>query len=323
MSDLTPPPKPEGFSQWLRREFWLEAKLGLVLLAVGWIAMLALNAFWPAFAARWSPFNHQLSHVALNQHPHALAQTFANRLGDSEYGWGLLSFSEPFNVSAAREQLQLRFPEFIGLNADGTAKRRHTSRLQHLSTAGREERAAERELRAAAFLTRYHEIESRRFTRLYQAASPFDLPDATTELARMITRGFGLPDALLFILHGIVAAGFASIFLFSTVLAVAAVALWQSHRPARFWLKLLLWPGLASVLVWLAIFAMSLAAAFFGSFTPDTSALALLAFLPFLFLFAKLPLKLAEALLFKPEPAKWDGVERRRNRAPTPPAAGA
>ena len=154
--------------------------------------------------------------------------------------------------------------------------------------------------------------------------------DSGTKLARMITKLFGVPDAILATIHGIVETGLTGILLFSTMLALAAVALRKSHRPARWWLKLLVWPSLASALIWLAIAVMSISAAFFGGLTPNTSALAVFTALPYLFLAAQLPLRYAESLVHAPAPAKWDGIDRRKPRPPapkpgetTPPIGGA
>jgi hypothetical protein len=136
----------------------------------------------------------------------------------------------------------------------------------------------------------------------------------------MVTKIFGVPDALIHTVGSIVTAGLSAILLFSTVLALSAVALWGSHRPARWWLKVLVWPTLASALIWLAIAVMSVSAAIFGGLTPNTSALALFTALPFLFLAAKLPLRYAESLVHvaPPQSARWDGIDRRKPRPPEP-----
>ena len=282
---MIPPPPTDpkkSFRSWLRHKLWIKAKVAGVLLAAGCVAVLGLDTLWSGFGPYWSRLNYQLTYVALEQHPVALIRTFANRLGDSEYGWGLFSLTDP----AAQKQ------------------------------------------RAAAYLERYQHIEARRFSRLYQPDDPFNPTDSGTKLARMITKIFGVPDALLYTIGSIVTAGMSGLLLFSTVLALAAVALSQSHRPARWWLKLLVWPTLASTLIWLAIVAMSVSAAIFGGLTPNTSALALFTTLPFLFLAAQLPLRYAESLVHvTPKPAKWDGIDRRKPRpAPgetTPPMGGA
>lgn len=313
MSPPLPPDRQETFGQWLRRELWREARLALVLLAAGGCAVLGLDTLWPGFGPSWSRLNYQLTYVALEQHPVALIRTFANRLGDSEYGWGLFSLTEPANVSSARQQLRQDFREIYGVGPDGAPQFLRTSSLRHADPAGQK-------LRADAYLARYRQIEARRFTRLYQPDDPFSPTDSGIKLARMITKIFGVPDAIFHTIGSIIAAGLSGILLFSTVLALAAVALWESHRPARWWLKLLVWPALASTLIWLAIAVMSLSAAFFGSLTPNTSALALFAALPLLFVAAKLPLRYAESLVLATpaKAAKWDGVERRKPRPPEP-----
>lgn len=311
MSQPPPPEHKETFRQWFRRELWLETRVALVLLAAGCTAVLGLDTFWSGFAPSWSRLNYQLTYVALEQHPVALIRTFANRLGDSEYGWGLLSFSEPMNVTSARERLKLDYREIYGIGADGQPQFLRTSSLRRADPATQK-------LRSLGYLTRHQQIESRRFTRLYQADDPFNPTDSGTKLARLITKVFGLPDAFFHTIGSIIASGVSGILLFSTVLALSAVALWQSHRPARWWLKVLVWPTLASALIWLAIAVMSISAAFFGSLTPNTSALALFAALPYLFLAAKFPLRYAESLVHAPAPKKWDGIERRKPRPPEP-----
>jgi hypothetical protein len=313
MSPQPPPDRKETFRQWLRRELWREAKVALVLLAAGCTAVLGLDTFWSGFGPSWSRLNYQLTYVALEQHPVALIRTFANRLGDSEYGWGLFSPTEPANVTSAREQLRQDFREIYGVGPDGAPQFLRTSSLKHTDPAVQQQRAA-------AYLARYRQIEARRFTRLYQPDDPFNPTDSGTKLARMITKIFGVPDAIFHTIGSIIAAGLSGILLFSTVLALSAVALWQSNRPARWWLKALVWPTLASTLIWLAIAVMSVSAALFGGLTPNTSALALFAALPFLFVAAKLPLRYAETLVHNapPAPKKWDGIERRKPRPPEP-----
>ena len=321
---LTPDPK-KSFRQWLRHELWRETKVALVLLAAGGAAVLGLDTLWSGFGPYWSRLNYQLTYVALEQHPVALFRIFANRLGDSEYGWGLFTLAEPANVSSARQQLRQDFKEFYGVGPDGTPRLLRTSGLKHVDPAVQK-------ARAAVYLVRYQRIEDRRFTRLYQPDDPFNPTDSGTKLARMITKIFGVPDATFHTIGSLVTAGLSGILLFSTVLALAAVALRQSHRPARWWLKLLVWPTLASTLIWLAIAAMSVSAALFGGLTPNTSALALFTALPFLFLAAKLPLRYAESLVHVAPPVlkKWDGIERRQPRPvepkpgeTTPPIGGA
>lgn len=312
MSQPPPQTAKQSFRQWLRQEAWRETKLALIFLAVGCTAVLGLGTVWSGFDSYWSRANYQLTHVALEQHPVALIRTFASRLGDSEYGWGLFSFTEPANVTSARAQLKADFKEFYGVDADGVPQMRRTSTLKRVDLDAQKQRAAD-------YLARHQHLEDRRFSRLYQPDDPFNPTDSGTKLARMITKIFGVPDALLHTLRGIVATGLSGILLFSTMLALAAVALYKAHRPARWWLKLLVWPTLASALVWLAIAVMSVSAALFGGLTPNTSALALFTFLPFLLLAARLPLRYAESLVLAPAPKKWDGIERRKPRPPGPP----
>ena len=299
----------ETMGAWLRRESLRALKVGTLLLIAGLAVVYALDAAWPAFSSRWWRVNHQLTRAALEQHPLAHARNFGTHLGANEYGWGLLAWSTPFNVTAAQDELKLEFPEFLGVR-NGTPIAKHSSALL-------------RQNRVAAYVARYQVIEARRFARIYAPPDPFSPPDANAELGQVVTKIFGLPDAAIATVRRIVAGGMTSILLCSTVLALSAVALWQSRRPARRWLKLLVWPTLASTLVWIAIVAMSVGSVLGGKFTDNTSAIALLTALPFLFLAAKLPLRYAEtlALTKPPAPAKWDGVERRKNREPTPPAA--
>lgn len=295
----------ESTGSWFRRESVRALKIGAVLLGLGVTVVAALDAVRPDFSGLWWRANYQLTHTALEQHPLALARHFGTRLGATEYGWGLLSWAHPFNVSAAQEDLQHDYPEFIGVRGDSPIVRHNSALL--------------RRNRVADYLARHQHIESRRFSRIYAPPDPFSPPDANAELGQVVTKIFGLPDAAIDTGRHIISGGMASILLFSTVLAFSAVALGQSHRPARWWLKLLVWPTLASALVWVAILAMSLGAVIGGAITPSTSALSLLAALPFLFIFAQLPLRFAEGLVFQNRPAKWDGIERRKNRAPTPP----
>ena len=295
----------ETTGAWLRRESGRALKTSALLLAGGLALVYALDAARPDFSGLWWRANYQLTHTALEQHPLALARNFGTRLGESEYGWGPLSWSTPFNITAAQEELKLEYPEFIGVR-NGTPRARHNAALL-------------RKDRASAYFAHHQKIESRRFARIYAPPDPFSPPDANAELGQVITKFFGLPDAAINTVRRLVAGGTTSILLFSTVLAFSAVALWQSNRPARWWLKLLVWPTLASALVWVAIVAMSLGAVAAGAFTPNTSVISLLAALPFLFIGAKLPLRFAESLVRQKPPAKWDGVERRKNRAPAPP----
>jgi hypothetical protein len=311
MSQSPPPDRKETFRQWFRRELWLETRVALGHLVVGCTVVLALSTWWSGFGPHWDRFNHQLTYAALEQHPVALIRTFANRLGESEYGWGLFSFSEPMNVTSARERLKQDYREIYGIGPDGNAQFLRTSSLRRADPATQK-------LRSMGYLTRHQQIESRRFTRLYQPDDPFNPTDSGTKLARLITKVFGLPDAFIHTNLGIITSGVASILLFSTMLALSAVALWRSHRPARWWLKVIVWPTLASALIWLAIAVMSISAAFFGGLTPNTSALALFTALPLLFLAAKLPLRYAESLVLAPAPKKWDGIDRRKPRPPEP-----
>src|SRR5882757_4694234 len=101
----------EKFRPWLRHELGRALKQGLVLLIVGLAAIWGLTIVSPLFSSNWSDFNYRLSSVALDQHPLALARTFASRLRESEYGWHPLSLASPFNVSAAREALRRVYPE--------------------------------------------------------------------------------------------------------------------------------------------------------------------------------------------------------------------
>ncbi len=311
MSQPPPPDPKKSFRQWLRHELWRQTKFAGLFLAVGCVAVLGLDTMWSGFEARWSSLNYQLTYVALEQHPVALIRTFANRLGDSEYGWGFFSLAEPFNVGSARAQLRQDFKEFY-VDADGKVQVMRTSSMRRTDPAVQKQRMD-------AYLERYQQIEAHRFARLYRPDDPFNPTDGGTKLARMITKGFGLPDAFLFTIRNIIAGGVSGILLFSTVLALSAVALRRSHRPARWWLKLLVWPSLASALIWVAIAAMSVSAAIFSGLTPNTSALAMFTALPYLFLAARLPLRYAESLVLVNPPAKkWDGVERRKPRPPEP-----
>lgn len=310
----TPEPNPKViFRQWLRHELWRGTKVAGVLLAFGCTSVLALDTLWSGFGPYWSRLNYQLTYVALEQHPVALIRTFANRLGSSEYGWGLFSLAEPANVTSARQELRQDFRDIYGVGPDGEPQFARTSLLKQPDPAEKAERAA-------AYLERYHHLESRRFSGLYQPEDPFNPTDNGTKLARLITKLFGIPDAIFHTIRSIITAGLSGILLFSTVLALAAVALKESRRPARWWLKLLVWPTLASTLVWFAIAMMSLSAAFFGALTPNTSAMALFTALPFLLVAARLPLRYAESLVHVVPPAakKWDGIDRRQPRPPEP-----
>lgn len=310
MSAAPRPPDSENFGLWFRREAWRSLKAGAVLLALGLAGIFALSALSKDFDPKWDRLNYQLTHTALEQHPSALLATFSDRLGNSEYGWSFLSWSGPFNVTAAREALRAEFPEFVGLDAQGQPRVLRSSKWRHAAPATQS-------TRAAAYRARYQHIESHRFTHLYPDENPLNVPSASAQLARMVTKVFGLPDAFLYTQWTIISAGTASILLFSAVLALAAVALWPAHRPARPWLKVLVWPALASALIWLAIVFMAISAALFGGLSPNTAALTLLATSPLLLLGAKTPLRWAEDLVFRTPPAKWDGIERRKS--PRPP----
>ncbi len=309
----TPPASaPDGFRAWFGAELLAELKLSAIFLSLGLVFVIAAQFVSPSFSTAWARLNVGLTQAALEQHPTALLERFAGRLAEHEYGWHPLAWSSPFNVTHARETLRADFPEFVGVAADGrpipvrvAAKRRADSAVS----------AA----RAAAYLARHHQIESGRFTRLYRDDSGFNAPDASTRLARVVTKALGVPDALLHLVHNIIAGGIASILLASGTIAIAAVALWSSARPARRWLKVLLVPFLAAALGWITVLSLSLAAALFGGFTANTAGLALFATAPLIYLAAKAPLRLFEELQLKPKP--WDGVERRRG--PRPPTASA
>jgi hypothetical protein len=304
----------EKFRPWLRRELIRAAQLGLVLLAAGAALAGGLTAVSPTAAGGWTAFNYQLSSVALDQHPLALARLFATRLRESEYGWRPLRLGAPFNVTAARQALRRDYPEVTGV-FNGVPQAPRASALKRADPARYEHRLA-------AYLERHQAIEAGRFTRLYDRDDLFTAPDANVRLGLFVTKLFGLPDALLFTVASIGAGGAAGVVLFGTVLALTAPPLWRSRRPARTWLKLVAWPTLASSLVWAAILIMALSAACFGGLTPNTSALALFATLPLLSVLAKLPLHLAETLVTRtPPPKKWDGIERRKPRPPEAPRA--
>jgi hypothetical protein len=302
----------EKFRPWLRRELARALKLGLVLLAGGAVLMWGLTAVSPALAEVWTRFNYQLSSVALDQHPLALARLFATRLRECEYGWAPLSLATPFNVTAAQQALRRDYPEVTGVFNGGPQVPRG-ARLRNANPELYEQRLA-------AYTQRHDRIESGRFTRLHDRDDLFTPPNANVKLGLFVTKLFGLPDAFLFTVGTILAGGWAGVVLFSTVLALSALPLWRSRRPARTWLKFIAWPTLASTLVWAAILIMAISAALFGGMTPNTSALALFATLPLLYVLAKLPLHLAETLLLpRPAPARWDGLDRRKPGPPRPP----
>lgn len=304
----------DKFGVWLRREFWRSLRWGAGLGIAGGLLVVALNALSPAFATHWTQFNYQLSSVALDQHPLALARTFGTHLRESEYGWHPLSLSAPFNVTAAREALRRDYPEVAAVR-NGQPVVPRAARLKAANPALHTQRMA-------AYLQRHQAIEAARFAGLYNRDDVFTPPNANVKLGLFITKIFGLPDAFIFTLSSIITAGLASVALFAIVLSLAAVALWRSRRPARTALKLIVWPTLASTLVWAAILFMAFSSAIFGGLTPNTSALTLWAAIPLLFLLAKMPLHLAESLVLAapPAPAKWDGIDRRKPRPPAPPA---
>lgn len=313
----------EKFRPWLRRELGRALRFGLILLVAGGAVIWGLTAASPAFASRWAGFNYQLSSVALDQHPLALARTFATRLRESEYGWSPLNLATPFNVTAARQKLRREYPEVASV-FNGVPQVPRAMSLKAANPARYEQRLAE-------YMRQHNRIESGRFTSLYDRDDMFSAPNANVKLGLFVTKVFGLVDALFFTAGTIIGGGLAGILLFGTVLALTARPLWRSRRPARTVLKLIAWPTLASTLVCAAILIMAMSAAFFGGMTPNTSALALLATLPLLSVLANLPLHLAETLVNRaPAPAKWDGIERRKPRPPvpkpgetTPPVGGA
>jgi hypothetical protein len=309
----------EKFAPWLRRESLKALKLSAILLLSGILAGWALSVASPAVAEGWSSFNYRLSKTALDKHPLALARGFATRLLESEYGWKPTDWSAPFNVSVARQQLRHDYPEVASvINGEPQVPR---------AAALKKADPAKYDQRVAAYLVRYHDLESGRFKKLYERDDMFSPPNANVKLGLFATKGFGLPDAIFYTIGVVFSGGAAGVILFVVVLALSATPLWRSRRPARIWLKALVWPVLASTLIWGAIFFMALAAALFGGITPDTSAIALLAALPFLSVLAKLPLHLAETLVTRPAPAKWDGIDRRKPRPPStntvPPLGGA
>jgi hypothetical protein len=299
----------EKFAPWLRRELIRAARNGLILLLAGGAVIWGLTAVSPRFAEGWTHFNYRLSSVALDQHPVALVRLFASRLRESEYGWHLMNPAAPFNVTAARAALKRDFPEVAGV-FDGVP-------LVPRATALRRADPAKFEQRVNTYSIRHQHIESGRFTSLYDRDDLFSAPNANVKLGLFVTKLFGLPDAFLHVIGTILTSGLAGVGLFGTVLALTASPLWRSRRPARTWLKFFVWPGLASALVWAAIFIMAISAALFGGLTPNTSALALFATLPLLYVLAKLPLHLAETLVAPPK--KWDGIDRRKPRPIQPP----
>ena len=308
----------EKFAPWLRRELIRALRHSAILLLCGGLLVWIVTNVSSTAASRWSAFNYQLTKVALDQHPLALARSFASRLQDSEYGWKPISLSAPFNVTVARQRLRREFPE-VATVVDGVPRVPRSAALKKADPEKYQQRLA-------AFLDGYRRIESGRFTNLYDQDDIFSVPNANARLGMFATKIFGVPDALFYVGSTILVSGGAGLVLFATVLVLSARPLWRSRRPARTWLKVLVWPVLASTLVWGAIFFMAFAAVIFGGFTPDTSALALLAALPFLSTLAKFPLHLAETLATKSSTG-WDGIDRRKPRPPTtntvPPMGGA
>ncbi len=303
----------EKFAPWLRRELLRAVRNSLILLVAGGALVWGLTAASPAFATGWTNFNYRLSAVALDQHPVALVRLFAARLRDSEYGWHLMNPAAPFNVTAARATLKRDFPEVAGVFSGEP--------LVPRAAALRRADPAKFDARIATYRQRYEHVESGRFTSLYDRDDLFSAPNANVKLGLFVTKIFGLPDAFFHVIGTLFTNGLAGILLFGTVLALTASPLWRSRRPARLWLKALVWPTLASTLIWVAIMIMAVSAAVFGGLTPNTSALALFATLPLLYVFAKLPLHLAETLIAAPKP--WDGIDRRKPRTnmkpPGPP----
>lgn len=307
----------EKFAPWLRRESIRALKLSLGLLVAGLALAWALATLSPSVAESWSSFNYRLSKVALDKHPLALARGFTSRLIDSEYGWKPIRFTAPFNVSAAKQELRRDYPEVASVSK-GEPQVPRENALKNADPVKYEQRLK-------AYVARFQEIESGRFTKLNDRDDMFSPPDANVKLGLFATKCFGLLDAVFYTDSIIFSGGLPGILLFATVLALSAAPLWRSRRPARIWLKFLVWPVLASALIWGAIVFMALAAAIFGGLTPDTSAVALLASLPFLSLLAKLPLHLAETLVTR-APGRWDGIDRRKPRPPAgtvPPMGGA
>jgi hypothetical protein len=302
---------PEKFGPWLRKESSRALKIGLALLVISTALSAGLSKLSPAFASAWTQFNYQLSAVALHQHPVGLARTSATRLADHEYGLGPIFSTSPFNITEARHALRSEFPEVASV-IDGVPQVPRAAALREANPTRYDERLAD-------FTQRHQRLERARFARLYDREDVFTAPNANMQLGMVATKVFGFPDAAFHTLSTLVTSGLASIVLFTTVLVLSAAALWKSRRPARAWLKFLTWPTLASALVWGAILVMAIAAALFSAFTPNTSAVALIASLPLLLLLAKIPLHLAASLVLPPAPpAKWDGVERRKNRTPAP-----
>ena len=309
----------EKFAPWLRRETIRAIKVSLGLLVAGLVLAWALATLSPPVAEYWSSFNYRLSKVALDKHPLAIARSFSSRLLESEYGWKPIRFSALFNVTAARQQLRREYPE-VATVVEGVPQVPREAALKKADPIKYEQRLQ-------VYLARFQEIESGRFTKLYDRDDMFSPPNANVKLGLFATKFFGLFDAVFYTIGITFSGGLPGIVLFVTVLALSAAPIWRSRRPARTWLKVLVWPVLASALIWGAIVFMAFAAAIFGGLTPDTSAVALLVSLPFLSLLAKLPLHLAETLVNRNTRPPWDGIDRRKPRPPStntvPPIGGA
>lgn len=282
-------PNEQGIRAWLRREAKREGKHALLFLAVAFTVVFVLHLFWAGFGAHWTRLNERLARTAVHQNPLALLDTFSSRLHDSEYGWRLLSWSAPFNVSVARDELRIEYPEIIAVRDGQTVVPREES-LRRLDVQRFNSRQAD-------FLQRYLKIEQYRFTWLYGEEDNVAVPDQSSALGQLATKVIGLPDAVLFTFRGIIAAGPVSILVFSTLLALAGLALWEAPRPGRRWLKVLALPFLASTLVWLAVLPMAFVAAILSRWTPNTSALVFVAILPLLLLAARLALRVVAHLL--------------------------
>ena len=234
----------EKFAPWVRRELLRALRNGAILLVAGGALVWGLTTLSPAFSDGWANFNYRLSAVALDQPPVALVRLFANRLRESEYGWHLMSATAPFNVTDARAALKHDFPEVAGVfNGEPLVPR---------ATSLRRADPARFDQRVDAYRRRYETLESGRFTSLYGRDDLCSAPNANVKLGLFVTKIFGLPDAFLYVIGTILTSGAAGIVLFGTVLALTASPLWRSRRPARTWLKVLVWPTLASTLIWAA-----------------------------------------------------------------------
>lgn len=304
MSAASTSPFTPGFRAWFWQGLKRALRQGTILLAAGFAVVFVADRFSESFSDRWLRLNFQLAKVALEQHPAALRESVAERLSQTQYGWGLFSWSAPFNVTAARAQLREEFPDFAGLDKDGKPIPMRSS-VRHGD-------AAQQQARAEIYRYRYTHIESHRFARLYPEDSPFEMASTTVRLGRLVTKLIGAPDATINLFRRTRESGRVSFALFCLTFAIAGFALRNSQRPARRWLKVLLCPFYASALAWVVILLLSISAALFGAFTPNTSALAVLAGVPLIYFVARIPLRMLEELQFKPK--AWDGVERRRGR---------